>query len=129
MIGGIAGLLVVSLINPIVNLFGFNKFTYLMLLYSLPLTGMFSIAFSELFSKRMSSKKEGELKASKTPDITGKTVVVHTNLGSVHKGKVRFLNEDTLALDNVTRLDAPSDITLDHLFLSKNEIRKIEVVD
>ena len=47
-------------------------------------------------------------------------------MGSVHKGMVRSCNENLLALDYVTRLDVPNSDVMDHLFIDKNDIKRIE---
>jgi len=136
LLGAIGGILIVSFLNPIITTFGFNRITYLMLLYSLPLTGMFSIIFVDVFSKRFveESKREKIRELSKTggneiENLVGKWVIVHTKLGSIHKGRVRSYEGDMLILDYAARLDVPEGVVLDHLFLSKDEIKRIEVAN
>ncbi len=125
MIGIVSGIFVISLINPLVSTFGFNKFTYIFLLYMMPLTGVVTVTMLRIFQRRGTAK---ETRSERTEEnLEGKWVIVHTKLGSVHKGRVRRIDNNMIVLDYAVRLDIPDNTVLDHLFLSKEEVKQIEV--
>ncbi|MCD6381574.1 MAG: hypothetical protein J7L43_01175 [Candidatus Aenigmarchaeota archaeon] len=125
LVGAISGIFIISLLNPVVSTFGFNKITYMILLYSIPITGMLSVMAVDLFSKRKVGQKVE--KDVTRPNLSGKYVIVRTRFGAVHKGRVRAVNEHMLLLDDVMQIDTPESTKLDHLFISKDEIKSIEV--
>jgi|GEM_PF-5894554 len=132
LIGTVVGISFIALVIPTLMIVGFNQMTSLILIYMLPLTGAvtgFVIEYQH--SKIKTIKKTEYEKQTKTKqdgfaNLIGKWVVIHTKMGSVHKGMVRSCNENLLALDYVTRLDVPNSDVMDHLFIDKNDIKRIE---
>ena len=126
LIGIVSGIFVISLVNPLVSTFGFNKFTYIFLLYLMPLTGVVTVTMLRIFQRKQETTKGMESERVEE-NLEGKWVVIHTKLGSVHKGRVRRIDNNMIVLDYAVRLDVPDNTVLDHLFLSKEEIKQIEV--
>lgn len=126
LIGLLSGVFVLMILMPIINVFGLNKITYLILLYSLPITGVVAITVDEKFSIILTRGVEDGKKDKN--EFVGKRVLIYTSSGCTYRGKLVSTTGDILRLDNARRIDIPNSLELDHLFISKNDVRKIETV-
>lgn len=126
-IGTFVGIMIIGLFMPILVVVGFNKLTSLLLLYALPLTGAVAGFVLSIGSQKKDLKIEK--RDEYLSDLIGRWVIIHTKMGSTHKGKIRSYDKNLIALDNAIRLDIPNSETMDHLFIDKNDVKRIETVN
>lgn len=134
MLGMFVGVIAISLFTPILSLYGFNQHTSIILLYSLPFVGAASIVVADVLGNRQESsstgsshsEKYGKTRESQIGRLLGKSVVVHTKIGGSYKGWIRGVDNELLILGDAVRLDVPDGNRIDHIFIEKNDIKRIE---
>jgi small nuclear ribonucleoprotein (snRNP)-like protein len=134
MIGVFVGVITISMFTPLLSLYGFNQTTSLILLYSLPFVGAASIFVADALqpgsstvpSRSGEKEKENPGSHGHLSGILGKTITLHTRMGGSYRGSVRGVDNEMLILGNAVRLDVPNGNKLDHLFIDKDDIKRIE---
>jgi hypothetical protein len=134
LLGAFVGVLGVALFTPLLSVYGFNHTTSMILLYALPFVGALSVIVNETvyFETSENRKKIPETREISENDgnwngLIGKTVVLHTNLGGVYKGTIGGWKGNLLAMEKTIRLDLPDANLLDHLFVDKTDIKRVEI--
>ena len=137
LVGAFIGILVLSIFIPVLIVIGFNQTTSLILLYAMPITG--AVAGFAIEHRLIIGEKQPNFNAEKLVDkptknqehfsnLIGKWVIIHTKMGSAHKGMVKGYDENLLALNYAVRIDISNSDVLDHLFIEKDDIKRIEVI-
>lgn len=123
LLGAFIGFIFVSLIVPVISVFGVNGYTQLLALYLAPLTGAVVAYFMEEKKREIKSNSEKE-KRSMDNLLTNKTVKIET-VDKVLKGTLVGIHGNTIVLSKVR--DLLSDETQDKMFLDINEVKTIAV--
>jgi small nuclear ribonucleoprotein (snRNP)-like protein len=123
------GIIIVSLVSPLIYLYGFTKEIFTILLYIIPLTGGITGFFIDKFSFVNIGPNEPRNKVEMDNvfnKINGSNTIITTKDGAVYKGIVNHCNSEMIILRNVSRIDLPEHQSIDKIFINKNEIKEIK---
>jgi len=130
-LGLFVGIVILSLVTPLLLLYGFTREVCILLLYLIPFTGgIAALAVANVGAAENKPRgfvtprvSEGE----SFGDIEGSSVTLSTRNGAVYKGIVNYCDREMIALRNAMRIDVPEPQRVNKLFVNRNEIREIKI--
>lgn len=131
-LGLFVGIVILSLVTPLLLLYGFTKEVCVLLLYLIPLTG----GIAALAAANVGAVENKPRRGFATPQVSegenfkgieGSFVTLSTRNGAVYKGTVNYCDREMIALRNAMRIDVPEPQRVDKLFVNRNEIREIKI--
>ena len=135
--GTIIGLVVLSVLYPVMLVFGMNNWTTVILYYAVPVTGAVTafLIYHDFSKTKISAGENKEISTEQKAEplkqkseYDGKWVEVYTTGNQVFRGKVFSYADGILGLESVSRIDSSAESgRLDRMFLDRNAISRIEV--
>ena len=123
LLGAFIGFLFVSIIVPIVSVFGVNNYTQILSLYLSPITGASVAYYFETIKKEPEKNKEKSEEGTKKEPLL-KIVKIETE-DKVLKGTLVGIHGNTLVISKVRNMTTNE--TQDKAFIDLNKIKSLSI--